>query len=217
MINETPLRIGVGKEPPLGAPVDVAVYRVGDVPCIPGSSIKGVFRAFVESLATSQGTITHSPWDFTVMDREAKEGKFCIICGIFGSTHIASHVRIYDMLPKDDENRIKAKQTLIKTSVGIDREFRGAKPGALFTEELIVPGIEWNFKMDIINIKTFPQPDDERGKLLRSLFDTLIHFGINIGARRSVGYGLIKLKECKWKNYSLEDGSLNLEEEGVLK
>jgi len=214
MINETPLRIGVGEEPPLEAPVDITVYRFNDVPCIPGSSIKGVFRTFVESLAISQGyPDIHSPWDFTVMDREANEGKFCIICGIFGSTHIASHVRIYDMLPKDDENRIKAKQTLIKTSVGIDREFRGAKPRALFTEELIVPGIEWNFKMDIINIKIFPQPDDERGKLLRSLFDTLVNFGINVGARKSVGYGLIKLKEYKWKILSLKDGVFKLEEE----
>lgn len=217
MVNESPLRIGIGKEPPLEAPVDIAVYRVNDVPCIPGSSIKGVFRVFTESLAISQGYDVHSPWASNIMDREARDKKFCVICGIFGNIHVASHVRIYDMFPKDDENKIRAKQTIVKTSIAIDREFHGAKPGVLFTEEIVVPKIEWSFKMDIINIRVFPQPDDERGKLLKSLLDTLANFGIRVGARRSVGYGLIRLKECRWKNYYLKNGAFKLEEEGVLK
>lgn len=217
LVNETPLRVGVGREPPLGAPVDIAVYRVSDVPCIPGSSIKGVFRSLIESLALSQGHPVHSPWDFNAMAKEAEEKKFCVVCGIFGSTEIASHVRIYDMMPKDDENREKAKQTMIKTSVAMDREFRGVKPGALFVEELVIPKIEWSFRMDIINIRVFPEPDDKRGRLLRSLLDILTYSGVNVGARKSVGYGLIKLKECTWKAYSLKDGVLKLEEKGVLK
>jgi CRISPR-associated protein Csm3 len=59
LVNETPLRIGVGREPPLGSAVDLAVARVKldgrAVPYIPGSSLKGVFRSVAVQLATLKG------------------------------------------------------------------------------------------------------------------------------------------------------------------
>ncbi|MCS7369529.1 MAG: CRISPR-associated RAMP protein Csx7 [archaeon GBS-70-058] len=57
--NVSPLRIGVGREPPLGSRVDLAVVRVrygeSDIPYIPGSSLKGLFRSYAGKIASSYG------------------------------------------------------------------------------------------------------------------------------------------------------------------
>lgn len=213
LVNETPLRIGTGKEAPLGAPVDIAVYRVNGEPCIPGSSLKGVLRSLAESIAASKGVRVHSPWDFGEMEREAKSNRFCPLCGIFGSTELASHVRIYDANPKNG-----SAKTFVKTSVSIDRDFAAARPGQLFTEELVIPGVTWLFRMDVFNIKFLPEPDekDERATLLKSLLDYMLEIGISVGARKSVGYGLLKLKQAKWTLYSLERGEIKKVSEGTL-
>ncbi|MEM1715606.1 MAG: CRISPR-associated RAMP protein Csx7 [Thermofilaceae archaeon] len=59
LVNETPLRVGTGREPPLGSAVDLAVIRIHlggrSVPYIPGSSLKGVFRSTAIQLARAKG------------------------------------------------------------------------------------------------------------------------------------------------------------------
>ncbi|MGB9622519.1 MAG: type III CRISPR-associated RAMP protein Csx7 [Candidatus Bathyarchaeia archaeon] len=59
LTNTSPLRIGSGREPPLGATVDLAVLRIPYedkfLPYIPGSSIKGVFRSHATTIARSMG------------------------------------------------------------------------------------------------------------------------------------------------------------------
>jgi CRISPR-associated RAMP protein (TIGR02581 family) len=59
LVAESPLRIGVGRESPLGSAVDLAVLRVNlngkIVPYIPGSSLKGVFRSTAIQLANLRG------------------------------------------------------------------------------------------------------------------------------------------------------------------
>jgi CRISPR-associated protein Csm3 len=58
-VAESPLRIGVGRESPLGSAVDLAVLRINLngklVPYIPGSSLKGVFRSTAIQLANRKG------------------------------------------------------------------------------------------------------------------------------------------------------------------
>lgn len=60
----SPLRIGAGGEPPLGSLVDLAVIRINigssQVPYIPGSSLKGVFRSHAEAIARRKGLQTCS-------------------------------------------------------------------------------------------------------------------------------------------------------------
>ena len=59
LVAKTPLRVGAGREPPLGSAVDLAVIRIplsGKlVPYIPGSSLKGVFRSTALQLARLKG------------------------------------------------------------------------------------------------------------------------------------------------------------------
>ncbi len=59
LVAKSPLRIGVGRESPLGSAVDLAVLRMNLkgklVPYIPGSSLKGVFRSTAIQLANRKG------------------------------------------------------------------------------------------------------------------------------------------------------------------
>jgi len=185
LVNLTPLRVGVGREPPLGAVVDIAPLRIrfaggGTSPYIPGSSLKGVLRSLAESILRAQDKHVHDPWDFEAVEEE-KNGSFCLICGIFGSTRLASHVRVYDAYPEGEAS------TFVKTGVSINRDFRGVQPGLLYTEEQVVPGVRWRFMMDVINIRVFPEPGDERGRLLRQLLHMLASGMVQVGARRTVG------------------------------
>lgn len=214
LINESPLRVGVGREAPLGSSIDNAVLRLKRgtelIPFIPGSSIKGVFRTFLEQLIRSEGGSVHPPWSPPKEEVDQRDPKPCVICGIFGNTRVASHIRIYDSMPTGDH------KTLIKTGVSIDRDFGGQRPGLLYTEEFVQPKVEWSFRVDLINISIPIDPEDERVKLLSSLFQTLKQHGLQIGARRSVGAGLIKLKQATWTRYVPENGFLKKKGEGTL-
>jgi len=217
LVNETPLRVGVGRESPLGSGVDLVpiTIRFADgrsVPYIPGSSMKGVLRSLAEAMVRAQGKDdVHSPWDFGEkgkIEEEAESGNYCIICGTFGSTKLASHVRVYDAYPETDA------LTFVKTSVGINREFRGAHPDILYTEQQVVPHVRWSFRMDVINIRVFPEPQDERGKLLRSLIGMLVDGMVQVGARRTLGYGRLRLEKGSYRVYEVEEGRLVKKAEG---
>lgn len=214
LVNETPLRVGTGREPPLGSAVDVAPVRVRikgrSVPYIPGSSLKGSLRSLAECLAGAQGLKIHDPWDWDAVEAEGKSGDFCIICGIFGSTYLASHVRIYDAYPAGEP------LLFVKTGVGISRDFKGVRPGILYTEEQVAPGVEWKFRMDVYNIRVFPEPEEERGKLLRQLLDLLQQGMVHVGARKTVGYGLLRLARSEYRVYEVRGGRLEETSRGVL-
>lgn len=190
----------MGREGELGSAVDLSVYREADVPCIPGSSLKGVFRSYLEVLDKAP----HDPWS---SKRELCE---CNICKIFGNTTLASHVRVYDAYAKDGYG------FLYKSSVSIDRGFGAQRPGLLFTEEFVAPGCEWCFKMDIINIDFPSLNKDGRVRLLQSLFDALKNGRLCVGARVSVGSGTIRLKDGFWRRYEISDGRIAKKNEGAL-
>jgi len=215
LINETPLRVGVGKEPPLGSAVDTAVLRVRFAdgthkPFIPGSSLKGVLRSLVEAIAKAQGEPIHNPWDIPKVEEEARKGNFCVICGLFGSTRLASHVRVYDAYPTEEA------PTFTKTGIGLNRDFRGVQPHILYTEEFVAPGVRWRFRMDIINVRVFPEPQDKRGNLLRQVIDLLSNGLVQVGARKTVGYGLVRLERAKYEVYEVKEGALVKTSEGEI-
>lgn len=201
--NETPLRVGRPAVRP--GEVDLAVEKdfSGNV-YIPGSSLKGAFRAFTEVLARTLNIFVCNPFSKTDKVREDNEGP-CVICRIFGGgglrKTIASHVVIYDAKPK------KPVKPLIRTRVAIDRFRQAARSGSLFTYEYVPPNVLWDFKMYVYNIDIVEGSNsDIRVKLLRSLLKHLRNQGIHVGSMKSVGLGLIKLHEdCVLEKYVLKD------------
>jgi CRISPR-associated RAMP protein (TIGR02581 family) len=81
IVAKSPLRVGVGREAPLGSPVDLAVLRVRfadgrSSPVIPGSSLKGVFRSTAIQLARAKNLRVCSGLSCgTCMDSEYSAGE----------------------------------------------------------------------------------------------------------------------------------------------
>lgn len=198
--NITPLRVGAGREVSLESTVDIGVFRVGGVPCVPGSSLKGVMRSLAEAFQRSKNPeAVHDPWEKEKVEKEVKEG-FCPICGIFGNTELASHVKIYDSYPLTKENLI-----FVKPGVAISREWGSVRTGP-FHEEFVRPGVRWNFRMDAVNILVGPDVSEERGKLLYSILQTFKVYGLQVGARKTLGAGLIVLRKAEGTIFTLEKG-----------
>jgi len=192
--NLTPLRIGAGTAESggaLGSPVDLTVLRLGDRPYIPGSSLKGVFRSHVENIAALKYGVenVHSPFDDV---REMEKGEVCAVCGIFGNTTLASHITIFNA-------QIQGEPTYhYKPGVGISRKLGSVAQGP-FIEEYVEPGHKWSFEMHIINIDIVHGDEDPRVLLLKSLLRDLENGIIQVGGRKSIGAGLIKLLDTHLK------------------
>uniref|UniRef100_A0A7C2FZ16 CRISPR-associated RAMP protein n=1 Tax=Thermosphaera aggregans TaxID=54254 RepID=A0A7C2FZ16_9CREN len=215
LVNHTPLRIGFGREASPLTSIDIGVIRIRradgrEVPYIPGSSLKGAMRSLAERLLRAQNTEVHSPWDFKKMEEEKKSKKYCLLCSIFGNTGIASHVTIYDAYP------LSEAITQVRTCVGINREFGGAQPDVLYREEFVAPGTHWSFKMDIVNIRVYPKVGDQRGELVKQLIQALQDGHVQVGARKTVGYGLIQLVKAGYKVYEPKNGRLEVTTSGEL-
>ncbi len=212
--NLSPLRVGTGREANLEAATDLSVYRVGEKIVIPGSSIKGMLRSFAESLLRAQGVNIHDPWEFVKISEEFKkkdgENKPCVICGLFGSTELASHITVFDAIP------LEKPSLIYKTGIAIDRDFAAVRPGVLYQEELIPPNIHWELHIRLTNIPFPPDGRDERAILLSQVLKTWKDLGLQIGARKSVGAGLTRLEKCHWKRYAVRNGTIDLESEGEI-
>ena len=215
LVNYTPIRVGTRSEFLGVSDNPVLRLKIGEktVPVIPGSSLKGILRAEAERYVKSSLELKKKygdVWDacnplILASDekfRKEHEKKPCVVCGLFGNTGLASHIRIFDCMP----DGMFVPQT--RTRVAIDRILGGQSGGKLFTDEFIVPGTRWKFRVVLINVKLDDQ-DDPVGHLVRYLIRLLKAKGIQVGANKSIGYGLVRLEELEIKKLSVRDGELS--------
>lgn len=218
LVNKTPLRIGSGRRVELGSVTDTPLLKARhagrEKPFIPGPSLKGVMRNFVESLAKTKYEESDHRYPCNIFDYrpevvEKEKENPCIACQIFGNRDLASHVSIFDAYP------INEYSIATKTGIGISRPFGGVQPGVIYTEEFVSPGTKWSFRMRIWNIDIFERRDD-RAELLVSLLDAMVKPGLMVGGRKTVGYGLIELvpAETRVHRFKFRDWRLVEEPEG---
>ncbi|WP_181443778.1 type III CRISPR-associated RAMP protein Csx7 [Saccharolobus sp. E5-1-F] len=205
--NETPLRIGIGKDKTqdFTEPTDNPIIKYGDKPLIPGSSLKGAFRSLVESYIKSLNDGKYYVCDLDdkncvscVEENEVKERKYCIPCILFGFKDLASRIYILDAIAE--------KYSIsMRTMVAINRVFGGQMPRHLYTLDYVDPGSEFSFTMFIYNLNLVEgENEDWKAKsveALKFLLTALVKEGVFLGARKSVGYGLIKLVDAKVSLY----------------
>ncbi|HIE52051.1 MAG TPA: hypothetical protein EYP85_09855, partial [Armatimonadetes bacterium] len=115
---------------------------------LPGSSLKGMLRAYCEAIARTIGL-----WCCPLFDEEKRCSKplenepdtakryreSCSICRTFGSTALASRMRIADAYPTP-ETWERANRTEIRNHVAIDRVLGSSAKGALFAVEVVTGG-----------------------------------------------------------------------------
>lgn len=245
LVTESPLRIGAGREPPLGSTVDLAVIRIklkgNDIPYIPGSSIKGVFRSVATSLALEKGLKVCSGLSRqTCMDLEVdgrtllesiqeslRRGendkairefheKSCLLCKLFGAPSFTGHVNFSDAYPINEKGEILDVSVRVKTGIAIDRRTGAVYRGALYQVEFVEPGARFKFSIRATNL-----PNYSIG-LLAKILRMMNEGWVRLGGFKTRGFGKVKVEDLSFKvrgeitGYSLKaidefDEQVNLE------
>ncbi len=185
----SPLHIGSGESMVFGpdSPV-VRMYFVDkdtSVPYIPGSSLKGLFRTYTEKIAK----LDPEEADLVCSPPNTCEGSdVCIVCGMFGSQTLASHIKVMDAYPIDDDIPV-----ITKIGIRINRLTGTVGEGALFQIQAVAPGSSFNFEMTVENIP----PNDKRAKYIVEIIDALQSGELLLGGKTSTGLGRVKLENLE--------------------
>ena len=150
---------------------DSPIIRNGDnQPFIPGSSLKGAFRAAVERIVPNISplrTCGLSDADDACANRLRDETKdkqldeqamlellgniLCDVCRVFGSTHLASAALFHDAPMTDVWRDLPEVPTQIRDGVGIDRDSERARDGVKFDFEVVPPQTTFEFNLILEN------------------------------------------------------------------
>lgn len=221
LIAETPIHIGVGDNDFSPNAVDDRVIRdENNNPFIPGTSIKGVLRTFIERLINAG--IFENMNEYV----EKEKGNKIWACDILNNPCISDD--IYKEIKKKCENKDKrefAKEiyceqcdvcklfgglhfaskiqisdaklvddkanTSIRDGVAIDRDSLTAANASKYTYECINPGAKFKFEMTIDNL------DENHKEIVQFLISFLSSGDMKIGGKTSAGLGSIKLVDEK--------------------
>jgi len=107
---------------------------------------------------------------------------YCPICRLFGSPGVSGLLRISDAVLVQEPER-----TLYKYGVGIDRRSLTAKRHLLYAHEILEPTVLFKATLVVDNIRS----GSPEALLLASLLDVMCKLGLQVGARKSAGYGLL--------------------------
>ena len=196
--NKAPLRIGAGRDPPMGSPVDLSVLRIPYegrfLPYIPGSSLKGVFRSFASLLAKKKGlrkACSGIGGDVCKPDEEGGVESFytnaCLICKIFGSLGYRSLVSFEDAYPIDDRGGFYPYKTGVKRGIRIDRKTGAVSGRSMYDVEYVEPGAKFRFSIWCENL-----PNYALGLLSKVLL--LMHEGeVKLGGFKTRGFGEVSI------------------------
>ena len=204
----SPLLIKTGKESFDPTRPDMEFVRTmtpyGEVPYLPGSSLKGVIRSYGErilrtlNLKCCDVTLKQGGCKIESENMEERYQKHCYICRTFGSTSLSSRMRITDANPwwiEAEDEEIKKVATSIddyistsrRTSVKIDRQKGAAAGGALFETEVVTGGNFWG-EITLVNYQLWQLA-------LLSLILRDINRGFQrVGASKSRGLGRVTFK-----------------------
>lgn len=108
---------------------------------------------------------------------------YCPIGKLYGNSVLAGKIRFLDTFIDS--------VTEYKPGVGIDRMTGKAKEGVLYRINVISPGLEVKLRLIVDNL--IPGEDDS--KLFASTLELIKSLDLSIGSRKSIGLGLLGLKE----------------------
>lgn len=216
MKAESPLRVGAGRSVAKMTLVDLPVLVIrkdgSDVPYIPGSTLKGVFRSSSEFVAKSSGVEVCMMGEGCKerYDRELQENiksgridgvrktlsKYCLACKIFGSATFRSHIYFSDAYPDSTPSRS------VKSGIAIDRKSGAVKGGALYFVEFINPGATFHGDITFINI-----PNYGIG-LIAEVIDLINRGFVRVGGFKSRGFGKLSVEPVSLDGFVLSNGKM---------
>lgn len=210
IVMDTALHIGGGRNP--AAATDSSIVRDGaGRPFIPGSSLKGAFRAAVERLVPNLPYLktcglSDEPESCANRLRERLKDRknisetqllalldeiLCDTCRTFGSTHLASVTLFQDAPISEIWRNLPEVPTQIRDGVGIDRDSERARDGIKYDFEVVPPQTSFDFALTLEN------PSERDLGLIALGLQEFISGMIPLGGIRSRGLGRCHLAEVK--------------------
>lgn len=195
LTSEAAIHLGTGVA---SAATDAPILRQNGRPFIPGSSLRGVIRSTVERIMNTlaegrcctlfeTGVMSCNfanevrrreleGMSAAELDHEKARLSFCPICGLFGSTLMASRFKVSDGLLQEG-----TRETVVRDGVGIDRDSGTAKEKIKFDFEALDRGCDFEFAIELENA----DPHD-LGLLYIALKE--MEHGFDLGGKRSRGW-----------------------------
>jgi CRISPR-associated protein Csm3 len=218
IVMDTALHIGGGRN--TSAATDSPIVRDGaGHPFIPGSSLKGAFRATVERLVPNLPHLktcglNDDPESCANRLREALKDRkdipeaqllalldeiLCDTCRTFGSTHLASVALFQDAPISEIWRDLPEVPTQIRDGVGIDRDSERARDGIKYDFEIVPPQTSFDFTLTLEN------PSERDLGLVALGLQEFIGGMIPLGGIRSRGLGQCHLEEVKIESVDFSD------------
>ncbi len=214
LITEDPVHIGSASKNSLDpSDVDDSVLKDSrGIPVIPGSSVKGVVRAYFESVLRGIGEkccdvldnkkcCTES-YDFKDKLKKASTLKekaqitydcSCEACRFFGGREFAGKVHIKDCY-------LNGKPYFeYRDGVGIDRETGAAKKGAKYNFEVVSKDSEFDFMMTAENL------DEKQEKYFDFIIKALESGELSVGGKTSRGLGSFRVEVTEKSKVTADD------------
>lgn len=215
LVTESALRVGTGRVSALTGSELPVIRDARGHPFIPGSSFKGALRSYLESLvrgmAPQSVNLKHLACDPTSDDEDglcldAKEmralkekygdddaglaqavaERLCLVCRTFGSSWLASPVRVCDLPVVADE---WFDQFQVRDGVAIDRDKGTAADGQLYNYEVVPAGTRFELHITAENLT-----DWQRGLMWLGL-RALKRGDVALGGFTSRGLGWVRLDD----------------------
>ena len=242
LVNLEPLRVGSGREAPIGSPVHLAVVRVDyagrSIPYIPGSSLKGVFRSWAETMAKLKGLEVCSGLSGeTCMDQrrfkdrilgryildKLRQGESknamnafwktaCLVCKIFGSPSFCGKVFFEDAYPVGEGGSLLPFRTGTRTGIAIDRRTGAVFQRARYTVEYVEPGAKFRFRIACQNLPNYCLG------LISKVLKMIRDGHVKIGGFKTRGFGRVTIKELVFRSKdaaAVERSVMESREKGV--
>ena len=207
----TALRIGAGGESSIPSATDLPVMRTANAePFIPGSSLRGVVRAYIERLVRSlepqpgggkgacdpldlkRSCIRSGADDERPSVDEVCNGS-CRVCRVFGNTYLASRVRFAD-LPCAGAWSVE-----VRDGVAIDRETETVSGRKKYDFEVVPAGTTFTMRVTADNLDA-----EEKGLLWLGLRE--LHDGhVQVGGGKGRGLGWVQLENTEIREVDASD------------
>lgn len=182
LVLDAPLLIGSGGSEE-GNQIDIHVLRDKDgIPYIPGTSLAGVLRAFVEADDAKTGALIFG----TPQDSHGK-----------AALELQSAISLYDVQLSD-------AKTIVRDGVSLDGATGVALAHHKFDYEAIDSGAHGPFRMEITLRGIHAEHEKDIKKVLERLRGRLLG-GFYLGARTTKGFGRVHLKDIRVDTYDFSN------------
>lgn len=182
LVLDAPLLIGSGGGE-MEDQIDIHVLRDKDgIPYIPGTSLAGVLRAFVEADDAKTGALIFG----TPQDSHGKS-----------AFELQSAISFYDV-------RLSDAKTIVRDGVSLDGATGVAIAHYKFDYEAIDSGAHGPFRMEITLRGIHAEHEENIQNVLERLRGRLLG-GFYLGARTTKGFGRVHLKELKVDTYDFSN------------